>query len=530
MMRNIIKFKISFLLVLSFVLLTQNCGDEQFSTLSQTGGAQHDIEKNNSYYCAKYTLVKPKVDFLFLWDNSSSSTFINPETKRALIKTIELVSENFDYHIFLAPLIGSGNSKASLITSTQDGLSQSAKNIHINKNESSSALDKISSAIASGSKEQGLRRTVNLISNNITNGIFRRDSYIVIVLMSNEDDNSFYEGLYPTSQDREEYTSNMLNKLTCHLESSNNQCSNKLESLQIRFVSLVAHSTGSACSKSDASTRAGVYIEFSKRVYNKQSLDISASNSTDYPDSFDICSRDDFTNIFDEVYNTIKLTLLKHKYNYWPIGVPDNFPVDENKIIVKKDGVNIQKITEDQGNNGISGYSYEDVVLQNQNTRYEPSSGEPITGKLIKLHNDARVIYPQCLSVYVETRKRTFGYIRIAKRPALPTENYPETISIWKNKEKLEESNINGWKLLLDDNGNPSEFNNKNLTILNPVHKCNDSNRPSSCNCQGLKTTDYCPNNDTHAIRQNGYFVQLFGTAIYEDGDLIELRYIPSRK
>ena len=89
----------------------------------------HLLKKKERSLCSLSTRVAPKVDFLFLWDNTTSSRFINPETAKALKNTINLISPRFDYHIVLAPLKHQERTNSSeffLITENTKGLNDEA--------------------------------------------------------------------------------------------------------------------------------------------------------------------------------------------------------------------------------------------------------------------------------------------------------------------------------------------------------------------------------------------------------------------
>ena len=83
--------------------------------------------------CADYSLIKPKVDFLFLWDNSSSQLFVNDATKKALNDTVNYISSDFDYHIMIAPLLGAGNQYSALFVDSDAGLTSDAKSLIYNQ-------------------------------------------------------------------------------------------------------------------------------------------------------------------------------------------------------------------------------------------------------------------------------------------------------------------------------------------------------------------------------------------------------------
>ena len=191
-------------LVIVFTLLFSSCSEDLFSP-----NKNKDTDKPNprvttsSFSCSGFTHIKPQVDFLFLWDNSTSSVFINSQTKQALDNTIELISNRFDYHILLAPLLGNGNDNAFLVSETPDNLTQDALNMKVDRSVASSKLSNFSPV--SGNSENGVERVREMLSINISNGVFRQGAYTIIVVMSNEDDNSWVVGSQPTGFDRNNY-------------------------------------------------------------------------------------------------------------------------------------------------------------------------------------------------------------------------------------------------------------------------------------------------------------------------------------
>ena len=105
-MNKYLKYKIN--LVILLLCLLHSCGQETFAPKQNKDADIPPLQvKNNTFQCSSFTLIKPPVDFLFLWDNSSSTTFINSQTKASLNNLINNVSERFDYNILMAPLIAS---------------------------------------------------------------------------------------------------------------------------------------------------------------------------------------------------------------------------------------------------------------------------------------------------------------------------------------------------------------------------------------------------------------------------------------
>ncbi|MFT6603380.1 MAG: hypothetical protein ACJARO_000890, partial [Bacteriovoracaceae bacterium] len=104
------------LFILLFAFLS-GCPEGAFKPNEQKESTvANPIQFSSNTSCSSFTLIRPKVDFLFLWDNSTSTNFINESTKAALNQTIDSISSRFDYHILLSPLVGNGNTDSKLVT------------------------------------------------------------------------------------------------------------------------------------------------------------------------------------------------------------------------------------------------------------------------------------------------------------------------------------------------------------------------------------------------------------------------------
>jgi hypothetical protein len=484
-------------LLIGLTLLV-GCGKEQFSIKKKVESQNtNPVSLNTSSSCSSFTLIKPKVDFLFLWDNSSSSIFINDSTKAALNNTIDLVSSRFDYHIMLAPLVlpsPNTNDYAKFISDTPDGLTQSALNMKIDRSQAASALNTFPGGI--GSVEAGLSRASWLISNNISNGIFRPNSYLIIVVMSNQDDTS-YPNAPISGADREIHIQNKSKELLCLRGNYSSSCSGpSLNSQQMRFISLVGHSS---CSSAGVASANYVYKKVSEIVYSSSYTNGNPSASgASYPyDSYNLCSQSNFVHLFDGVNNSIQDTLIKHKYNYWPLASTGAAAIDPDEVRVYKDGVEMNRLTEPVGG-GSNGFSFTNGI-QAVNTRYEPTPGEPFTGYVVKLYGNARVTYPECMTIKTQSPKEFYGFVHLQTKPV------ESTINLKINGQTVPQSTTNGWQLL-KSGGAPQYFASKNIKIAAPGNY-----------------SDGYP-----AVMKSGYFLQVYGTAIYSNGSSIEVYYDPS--
>lgn len=447
--------------------------------------------------CSSFTLIRPQVDFLFLWDNSTSTNFINEGTRAALNNTIELISDRFDYHIMISPLLGSGNANSSLVAYNTTGLGASALSMQIDRSQAGAALSQL--PIVQGSYEAGVDRAVSLISSNISNGVFRQGAYTMVVVMSNQDDNSWVQGAFPTSFDRNNYINQKIAELMCLRGNYSGACSGQtLNSLQMRFFSIVAHSEDCGGSQPQFDSNI-VYKTMSELAYSIPYTNGNPSpQSSSYPyDSYDICDVSNFATIFDGINNSIQDQVIAHKYDYWPVASSGAPAINPNAISVFKNGSQLTRLTEPVAP-GANGFVFINSVLTNQNTRYEPTPGEPYTGYMVRLYGNARVTYPECLNINTETAIEYFGYVHLQSKPFEPS------IQLTIDGQSIPNSSTNGWTLL-KNGSEPAFYSSFNIKIQSPT---NDA--------QAFP-----------AVNRSGYFLKLHGSAVHSNGAVINVQYDP---
>ena len=450
------------------IFLLNTCGEDQFGAIrnqgSETARARTSFTQPR---CSNFTLVKPAVDFLFVWDNSSSQFFLSPESKTALNNMVTKVSNQFDFRILMAPMLGSGQKyylANSIISAPSD----------LNRVYSELAADTLNNfSTNDASTEAGVQKSIDLIK--AYKGTFFRDhAYLIVVLMSNEDDDSWqtggstYEQFTGNSPEKQKYIDARVADFSA--------LKNALSTKYLRFISL----TGS---------NANVYREVSRRVHGSSGL--SQEQRSPSSDNYNI-ENGNFKSAFNSINNSIQKTLIKHKYDYWPVAGPNSPDIATNEITVLKNG-NIS-VPENSSN----GFTYIGERT-NQNTRYEPTPGEPFTGKLIQLHGNARITYPDCLTVKTTTPKEYFGYIPLAARPV------KSSIKLSIDGKAIYESKSNGWELLSNSCGDPVHYKNKNIQITS--------------------MSDDTPKSP--GLNKSGYMLKLHGFAVYTNSSEIKFNYLP---
>lgn len=174
--------------LLSLFFIFASCSKEEFTATKvvQTESVPV-VSTTETSSCASFTILKPKVDFLFLWDNSTSMNYATEDVKTALNNTITKISTRFDYRVVIAPIKTSTSDpweNASLVAENPDGLDSFGKSISISKESAVARLESLPQV--SGSIERGFSRAKSLL--NKTHGIFRDQAYTIVVIMSNGDD------------------------------------------------------------------------------------------------------------------------------------------------------------------------------------------------------------------------------------------------------------------------------------------------------------------------------------------------------
>jgi len=470
-----------------------SCAKEQFMAQKKEDSFSAPLTfSSTTSVCSQFTLIKPNVDFLFLWDNTSSQVFVTNSTKAALANVISYISDRFDFHIMMAPLVprvgAPSYENTYLISSSTYGLDQSALNIRVEEANAPNLLNNFTTS--SSSDEKGIQRSYDVINSNINNGIFRRGAYTIVVVMSNGNDYKKDSNGFPDAVSTNQYIQQYKNLFL-------NLRNNSLNSAQLRFISLVPHRD--ACNP--YWIRGNSYIEISKQLYSspfpagdpRKSPFDQGSDPT--PDSYDICSTE-FYHLFDGINNSIQDTVISHKYNFWPISaVQSPLTFDPNKIRVQKsNGDEFFEVPGPQSGNGWRYAGYR----TNQNTRFQPFPGEPFTGHMIELFGNAVITYPECLIITTQSPTYFYGYVALTSKPVL------SSVQIRINGRTIPQSLIDGWE---DVGFKPTQ----NLRIQGP-------NFPQDPYQEALPADS----------RTNAYILKLHGTAIYKSGDAINVFYDPA--
>ncbi|MFP5385402.1 MAG: hypothetical protein ACLGHN_04945 [Bacteriovoracia bacterium] len=468
--------KIQWSVFLSFLLLFTlvGCGGEEFGTAPQSTKQTPNALTNYSHSsCSTFTLIRPKVDVLYVVDNSSSNYYIPDQVKSALGQTVNSLSSSFDFRVIGTPLLetSQGNADFQVMTNSSDlsGIPSDARRI-----TSASYFSFFSNAPTSGA-EKGLGRLVSFL-NAHQNALIRRESHLVVVLVSNGRDAEVEDDPFGTGQTVLN-TTNWNARLT-----SLRNIKTSLDSLQLRLISVTAHTH--ACKPGWRGSEKS-YIKMSKQLY----ADSGATDNPAKQDAHDLCNSE--TNIFEPINNSIQQVLIPHQYRYWPITFAENDEmVSLNEIRVHKVSSNGTSVELTRNTDWT--YEYKNPA-ENMNTRELPTPGEPVFGShFIRFSN--LLVYPDCVLVTSVSRTEYFGFVVLPQKPVV------SSINLRINGRTIPQSSTNGWSDLT------SSATTRNIKV--PYPAAGDENPP---------------------VIRTGFMLQLNGASnYYKSGDNVEVNYIPA--
>jgi hypothetical protein len=523
-----------------------SCAKEEFAaTRGQKQETVPQVVRASANVCANFTLIRPKVDILFLSDNSTSSVFINEQTKESLNQLVKNVSDRFDYHIVIAPLIrSSGNINEQLKFASFDdqGIAPSILGLRFPKEDAYDELRDINNV--GGNIEAGLDRAQEIIAGNITNGLFRQGAHTLIVLLSTENQN-FYPGHdnggnFTNIQALRRHVDDKIHELLClrgnyggfygtgYTGPYGVDCSNTpntLNSTMMRFISVVAHQPSLCSQNAIFNSKVGeYYMQASDRIYREQYTNGTPRPTDDFSntkDSTDICIRD-YDSIFDGVNSAIQDTVVAHTYKYWPVdqasrsvdpstikvrkGTGQEFFAIPNNVTIIEDAMGTNDT--DALGNPVNGWRY----MGNPNvnppppptpTRFLPTVGEPYFGHLIQLFGQAKVTYPECLQVTYDSQIKYIGYVHIPGKPLASSIELRVNGSLVTRCQNSTSTNC--WELEMQS-GQPHYQVDKNIMIQGPGN-----------------FTPASP-----ADLRTGYFLRLRGNAVIPSGASINVNWLPS--
>ena len=472
-------------ILLSLLMALLGCQTEEFGQASvQSRERVFNSKEYSNLKCSQSTLMKPKVDILFLFDNSTSSFFLNATSRQAILdplkKIIRVAGQRFDFRLMVAPLIGSSpTSGVALAVENEKGMNSTSKRLVVEVGNQQLIEKAASIPPTSGSNEYGFERAINLVKYHRNTGVFRSKAYTLVTIFSNEDADWRQSGPDHggAGPEKEDFKTNLKNF---------KQLSRGLKALQFRLLTVVPR-RDRCMPHSVNGTR---YRRMSKELY----FDNLSRSQGKQPyhnsyDNFDLCS-ENYRSIFDKITKTITSVLVGHRYDYWPVSAGTQLAIDPDSIKVFKhiNDTNVKRIPKGRSN----GWEFENRY-QTQNTRFFPTSGEPFSGRLIKLNGNARVSFPECLRIETTDPRDYFGYYVALEKPKLDTVVYK------KNGKEIGQDTKNGWEYL----GFRSDLNTR---IEGPA---NDSSA-------------------SPAVSKTGHVFKLHGDAIYSNGDTVEFTFLPA--
>ena len=458
------------LFLFASLLLLASCGKEQFGTVAQNESTSvSGLEKYSATFETKRTLLKPKVDIIYVVDNSSSTVHIQQALKDSVTATLGTISSQFDFRVISTPLISTSNTDYNVFTNSTDAL-PSTSNIVPSANL---LLTPIFNNIQNGT-ERGLARTIDFMNHHRSTGLIRPNAYHLIILVSNGHDEEV-ENVWGSNGETKLHTVNGTNVTVFSQRlSSFIQLKTNLQSQQLRLFSV---SASTACKSGWKSSKLS-YQDMSKELYQ---LSLATDGST--KDIYDLCGSG-LSSLFSGVNKSIREEVVPHKYRYFPVTFANNNPIaDTNAIQVKKisNGVvsNLAKNTD---------WTYEYYATPTSKPMRENPDSEFVTSQhFIRLTN--LLVYPDNILITSTSMVEYFQYV-VIPRPAK-----------------------NDGSIVIRVNGNDIP----KTDISYDGYKANTNIKVSH---QGSSSTP--------EVFKSGYFIKITNpTYYYKSGDAVDVYYTP---
>ena len=471
------KIKWSVFYTLTLLMALASCGSEQFGTVPQS--ETNTITGPTGFQqmgCTSHTLIKPKVDVLYVVDNSLSAFQIRSEVRTAIQNTVATISDKFDYRIISIPLVNihDPDGTSSVMDQNYRVLTNSDDSLPNSSNRVISSQELITFPNDGNAMERGLVRTYKFINQHqgYTGSLFRTSAHKIIVLASNGRDDFIQDdtGNPSTSQYNTLYANILANFQSLKSSATN--------SPMVRFLSVTSKSS---CGKSATDT----YDRLSRDLYSWQHL---SDNPNSLKDTYDICSSGFSSSLFSAI-NQIQQVIVPHTYRFWPITFAK--PTDTKSMF---SDVKVWKVT---GNSApvelpTASWTWEATPSGSRNIR-EPGT-EVVPGHhFIRFSN--LISYPDCIQVTARERTEYYKYIVLPRKPK------PESIYVTINGNPISRrvGSGDGW-----------EYRN-NITVPNikVEHPAGSGN--------------HLP-----AIPKAGFMIELHGSGnYYKSGDSVQVNYIP---
>ncbi len=466
--------------VFLLLLTVASCGSDEFGTASKTTKQGADALKSYTQSsCSISTLVKPKVDVLYLVDNSSSRYYIPEDIQDKLSESVDTLSKAFDYRVIGTPLLetANGNADYQVMTNSSDltGIPSDGRRI-----TSAGSFDFFRKSPTSG-VERGLERATSFIDAH-KSLLIRNSSYLIVVLISNGRDMEVEED-QGTRNGETRLNSIKYNERLLKFR----ELRTTLDANQLRLFSVTAKSV---CGDGYR-TALKSYVKISTDLYGES----GARDNSTAQDSYNLCSTGGINGIFSAINSSIQQVVLPHEYRYWPITFA------ENNELVSRDELRVQRISPNGSSSVLTrdtDWYYEDLgSSQTTNLREGPNPvpgpGEPYTGRHLSRFANP-IIYPDCVLVTSVSRTEYFGFIALPQKPRV------ETISVRINGRTIAKSNTNGW-----------------------------SDISATSRTQNIKVAYPAPGDENPPVIRTGFMLQLNGTAnYYKSGDNLEVNYLPA--
>lgn len=489
-------------LSLLLLLTIAGCSQEQFggtpSTESNSYQGPQVLEQSS---CSTYTLVKPKVDILYVVDNSSSTFYVSDDIKTSIKNTINSISAQFDYRVVGTNLLSSNTqfSDYQVFSNSSDISGLPSGDRRLSSPNDFSFFDTKSTL-----SEAGIDRVHDFMNAQVSTGLFRKGAYHLVILISNgfdervewvdgnirpkiycADGSLTYPGSCPgqTAYDVRKQKFNSL------------KSSAKLNSQQFRLFAVTA---ASPC-KIGWNASENSYRRLAQELYS----DSGATDSSTM-DRYDLCGTS-ISSIFSSVNSAIQQVTIPHKYHSWPITFASNTKSINEVVGNVATDVKVYKYVGGTGNRvPVTNWSYYEntsyPTAMNTSTVALPTGtiqSDPVSARhFVKFGAGSEIVHPDCVLIQSQTKTEYFGYVVAAQKPDLT-----KSVVIRINGIDIPQSSTNGWSY--SSSGQPAT---QNIKMAYP--NAGDENPP---------------------VIKSGFMFKLNGVNnYYKSGDAVQIYYSPA--
>lgn len=439
--------------------------------------------------CVNHGTQLEDADILFLYDISSSQVFTNGQIQSMLDAAGVGPSRFGNVRLMFAPIQGSTTQGHPVMAINSTGL---GANVNIVSHPPG-----ITGYTSTGA-EDGLQRAFDIVDRNNANDggnqVFRNNSNLFIILVSNEDNNAHVEYLGANDTNIDFYQTGL--NLSLRVSKILNLKS-QMNLNSLRLLSFVYHS-----SCKTGVTPGTAYRQASAYIYQQNGSSDQSASAT--PDSFDLCSIEtkDIYSYVDSIANPIIIPFTQHR-----VHIANSFAsFNPTALTIYKNVNGVSTELFESSPNDFDLNVYSNSVPSCSSPLSTIPCNDTVSGVVADfdtsftgvpgLTGNGNVTYPGCYVVNTQPHDIHIGYAVTSVKPL------KESIRVRIDGQEVPESSVNGWTF-----NDQNFYTNRNIRVTSP-------------------------SNDTPAfpeVKRTGFMIKLHGElGTITNGESLVVDYIPN--